>query len=275
MIFGLTVYTAVLALHIMFVVITFGVIFAFPVIALFGRRMDPSGLPWFHRIQRKIGQTLISPGLLVVIVAGLYLAGKLHTYSAFYVQWGIGVAVVLGGLVGGYLGPRQSNLATLAERDLSAGAGGRGGKLSPEYARLSREVDIVGLVACVLVLVDRLPDDDPDLLSREPPATKTPEAFRPPAGHPRFPGLDGVRALAAIAVLAFHASEFSGAERARWWGPLAGPSWRSACRSSSSSPASSSIDRSSRPRPASRRAPASAGTSGGAYCGSCLPTGWR
>jgi peptidoglycan/LPS O-acetylase OafA/YrhL len=46
-------------------------------------------------------------------------------------------------------------------------------------------------------------------------------ALTPPPGHPRFPGLDGVRALAAIAVLAFHASEFSGAERARWWGPLA------------------------------------------------------
>jgi peptidoglycan/LPS O-acetylase OafA/YrhL len=46
-------------------------------------------------------------------------------------------------------------------------------------------------------------------------------ALTPLPGHPRFQGLDGVRALAAIAILAFHASEFSGAERARWWGPLA------------------------------------------------------
>jgi hypothetical protein len=150
---GLTLYTAVLALHIAFVVIAFGVIFAFPLISMFGRRMDPSGLPWFHRIQQKIGQILISPGLLVVIVAGLYLAGKLHSFSAFYVQWGIGVAIVLGGLVGGYLGPRQGKLATLAERDLSTGAGGRGGTLGKEYDSLSRQVDIVGLVACLLVLV--------------------------------------------------------------------------------------------------------------------------
>jgi peptidoglycan/LPS O-acetylase OafA/YrhL len=48
-----------------------------------------------------------------------------------------------------------------------------------------------------------------------------PPPFTPPAGHPRFPGLDGVRALAACAILALHASEFSGAEQARWWGPLA------------------------------------------------------
>jgi len=149
---GLTLYTAVLALHIAFVVIAFGVIFAFPLISLFGRRMDPSGLPWFHRMQRKLGQTLISPGLLVVIVAGIYLASKLHSFSAFYVQWGFGVSIVLGGLVGGYLGPRQGKLATLAERDLSSGAG-RGGTLGKEYVALSREVDIVGLVACLLVLV--------------------------------------------------------------------------------------------------------------------------
>ncbi len=104
-------------------------------------------------MQKKIGQTLISPGLLVVIVAGIYLASKLHSFSAFYVQWGIGAAIVLGGLVGGYLGPRQGKLAALAERDLSTGAGGRGGTLGTEYAALSREVNIVGLVACLLVLV--------------------------------------------------------------------------------------------------------------------------
>ena len=150
---GLTLYTAVLALHIAFVVIAFGAIFAFPLISLFGRRMDPTGLPWFHRMQKKIGQTLISPGLVVVIVAGLYLAGKLHSFSAFYVQWGIGVAIVLGGLVGGYLGPRHSKLATVAERDVASGGGGRSGTLSREYVTLSRTVDIVGLVACLLVLV--------------------------------------------------------------------------------------------------------------------------
>ena len=150
---GLTLYTAVLALHIAFVVIAFGVIFTYPLISLFGRRMDPSGLPWFHRMQKKIGQTLILPGLLVVIVAGVYLASKLHSFSAFYVQWGFGVAFVLGGLVSGYLGPRQGKLATLAERDVSAGTGARGGTLGKEYVSLSREVDIVGLVACVLVLV--------------------------------------------------------------------------------------------------------------------------
>jgi hypothetical protein len=150
MIEALTVYTAVLAVHIMFVVIAFGVLFAYPLISMFGRRMDPSGLPWFHRMQRQIGRALISPGLLFVILAGLYLASKDHAFKLFYVQWGIGVAIVLGGLVGGYLGPRQGKLATLAERDLASGSGG---KLGKEYRALSLEVEIVGGVACLLVLV--------------------------------------------------------------------------------------------------------------------------
>jgi hypothetical protein len=153
MILALTAYTAVLAVHIMFVVIAFGVLFAYPLISLFARRMDPSGLPWFHRMQSQIGRALISPGLLVVILAGVYLASKDHAFKLFYVQWGIGVAIVLGGLVGGYLVPRQGKLATLAEHDLSSGSGGSGGTLGKEYNALSTQVDVVGLVACVLVLV--------------------------------------------------------------------------------------------------------------------------
>jgi hypothetical protein len=150
---ALTLYTAVLAVHIMFVVIAFGVLFAYPLISLLARRMDPSGLPWFHRMQKQIGRALISPGLLVVILAGLYLAHKDDAFKAFYVQWGIGVAIVLGGLVGGYLAPRQGRLATLAERDLAAGSPGTGGGLGKEYKALSLEVDIVGALACLLVLV--------------------------------------------------------------------------------------------------------------------------
>jgi peptidoglycan/LPS O-acetylase OafA/YrhL len=39
----------------------------------------------------------------------------------------------------------------------------------------------------------------------------TPDAVTPPAGNPRFPALDGVRAFAAIAVVLFHADQFTSA----------------------------------------------------------------
>jgi peptidoglycan/LPS O-acetylase OafA/YrhL len=44
----------------------------------------------------------------------------------------------------------------------------------------------------------------------------------PPPGNPRFPLVDGLRAIAAISVLVFHAAFHSGAMRDAWWGEIAG-----------------------------------------------------
>jgi peptidoglycan/LPS O-acetylase OafA/YrhL len=44
----------------------------------------------------------------------------------------------------------------------------------------------------------------------------------PPPGNPRFPLFDGLRAVAAIAVLVFHAAFFAGALGTTWWGEIAG-----------------------------------------------------
>ena len=56
--------------------------------------------------------------LLIVLVAGIYLASKLHQWSAFYVQWGLAVAVVLGGLFGAYFIPNERKLGEIAARDV-------------------------------------------------------------------------------------------------------------------------------------------------------------
>lgn len=148
MIFALTVYQVVLAAHIMAVVVAFGAMFAYPLFVGLGRRIDPRGLPFFHRTQQQIIRRLIAPGLLVVVLAGIYLAGKLSTFSAFYVQFGFVAAIALGGLTGGYLAPREGQLAKLAERDLAGG----GGTLSAEYDTLSHQVNAVGMLASLIVL---------------------------------------------------------------------------------------------------------------------------
>jgi hypothetical protein len=148
MILALTFYEIVLAVHIMAVVVAFGVMFAYPVFVGVGRRIDPRGLPFFHRTQQQVIRRVIAPGLAVVVIAGIYLAAKLDAFSAFYVQWGFIAAIALGGLAGGYLGPREGRLAELAARDLAAG----GGALSSEYDSLSHQVSSVGALASVLVL---------------------------------------------------------------------------------------------------------------------------
>lgn len=148
MIVALSVYQVVLAIHIMAVVAAFGVLFAYPLLVGAGRRIDPRGLPLLHRSLRLVMVRLVSPGLLVVVLAGLYLAGKLDSFGLLYVQLGFAAAILLGGLAGGFLAPREAQLAKLAERDI----GGGGGSLSDEYGALSRQVRGVGALAALIVL---------------------------------------------------------------------------------------------------------------------------
>ncbi len=147
MIIALTFYQVMLAVHIMAVVVGFGVMFAYPILLAAGRRIDPRGLPLFHRMHQQVIRRLITPGLLIVVVAGIYLASKLHSFSQFYVQFGFVAAIALGGITGGFLAPKQGVLAQLAERDLAGG-----GALGSEYDTLSHNVSSVAGLASLIVL---------------------------------------------------------------------------------------------------------------------------
>ncbi|HEX2017078.1 MAG TPA: DUF2269 family protein [Solirubrobacteraceae bacterium] len=150
---AVSLFEIALAVHIAAVVIGFGVTFAYPVFYGYGRRLDPRAMPWFHRVAERIGKTVISPGLLVVVLVGIYLTSHLHQWSAFYVQWGMGAAIVLGALGGAYFSPRERRLAELATRDVAA-AGPEGDvRFSAEYERLFRQISIVGMLSSLLVLV--------------------------------------------------------------------------------------------------------------------------
>src|SRR4051794_34033363 len=52
-------------------------------------------------------------------------------------------------------------------------------------------------------------------------ATETPAALAPPPGHPRFPLLDSLRAIAVLCVLITHTSFLSGSNEGTWFGPFA------------------------------------------------------
>jgi hypothetical protein len=148
----------ILALHIMSVVIAFGVLFSYPLFMAVGARLDPSSMPWFHRMQQIVSRRLISPGLLLVVIFGVILASELHAWKAFYVQWGIGASIVIGALEGMFMIPRTGRLAELARRDIEpAGVGGdrikRVGTLSVEYRAVFRQVVIGSGVVSLIVLV--------------------------------------------------------------------------------------------------------------------------
>jgi hypothetical protein len=163
----------ILAIHILAVVIGFGATFAYPVIFAAARRADPRVMPYLWGTLRRIDRYLVNPGLLVVLLAGIYLAAHEHKFSAFFVQWGFAAVIVIGGVVGGYMIPREGKLAALAEREVAAvlSSGGPIGAApggvaspaaaptvetvswSPEYSKLRKQVTTMGAFLDLLVVV--------------------------------------------------------------------------------------------------------------------------
>jgi uncharacterized membrane protein len=150
-------YEIVLAIHIMAVVVTFGVTFAYPIVFAVGARQDPRSLPLLHRIEYSITRWMTNPGLLFVLLAGIYLASDGHHWSEFFVQWGVAAVVLIGALLGSVMIPTSKRAEQLAKRDLAPG--GRGDspaaqvEMSDEYRALTRRLATVGTLLSGLVLV--------------------------------------------------------------------------------------------------------------------------
>jgi hypothetical protein len=145
-------YEIVMAVHIMAVVVAFGVTFAYPIMYAVSARVDPRTLPLMHHVEYTINRFLINPGLLVVLAAGIFLASDGHQWGQFFVAWGVATVVVIGAVVGAVLIPTAKRAETTAERDIAASSGGKI-EMSEEYRRLTRRAEVVGTLLSVLVLV--------------------------------------------------------------------------------------------------------------------------
>ena len=153
MLVAVAFYEVVLALHILAVVVAFGATFAYPVLFGVVAKSDPRALPALYRAIHAISQRIISPGLLAVVVFGIYLASKLHLWSSFFVQWGLGVAIVIGAVEGAFLGPREKRLIEVSEREVAAAGAGAEVQQGAEHQTLARTVGIVGALMDVLVVL--------------------------------------------------------------------------------------------------------------------------
>jgi hypothetical protein len=147
-----SLYEVILAVHIMAVVVAFGVTFAYPIMFAVAARADPRSLPVMHRVEYTIERFLINPGLLVVLAAGIYLASEGHHWSEFFVQWGLGAVVAIGAAVGAVMIPTAKRAETVAERAVAARGDGPL-ETTTEYQALARRLSTVGALLSLLVLV--------------------------------------------------------------------------------------------------------------------------
>lgn len=152
MLVAVAFYEVVLALHILAVVFAFGATFAYPVLLGAVTKADPRALPALYRALHAISQKVIMPGVAAIVVFGLYLASHLHLWHTFFVQWGIGVSIVIGAVEGMYLGPREKRLIEAADRDVAAAGPGEV-TFGAEHDSLVRQVGGIGALMDLLVVI--------------------------------------------------------------------------------------------------------------------------
>ena len=147
MLIAVALYDIVLSVHILAVVIAFGVVFSYPVLDATYKRANPNNIASLHRLHLELASKVISPAMVVVLLAGLYLALDRWSLGDPWIGATFAILFVLFGLVGGVLTPADKRLAELAERD-----GGSGGP-SADYLAESRRADLFGSLALLLVVV--------------------------------------------------------------------------------------------------------------------------
>jgi len=144
MAFALALYDVVLFVHVTAVVVAFGAVFTFPLWFALAERAEPAQRAILHRLQATIDSRVVGFGLLVVVLAGAYMASDRDLWAEPWVGGPLLIAIVVGGLAGGVLAPRERRLAELAE----AGPAG-----AAEYASQVALVKRVGALAGLLGLV--------------------------------------------------------------------------------------------------------------------------
>ena len=145
-------YDVVLSVHVLGVVVAFGITFAYPLLMEFVKRTQPHAMAALHAAQDEIGKKVITPGMVVVLVAGIYLASDAELWDRVWVSIPMAILIVLFGLGGAFFAPQERKLEELAQRDIATAAGATV-DFSPEYEALYARVRAVGLVAAALVAV--------------------------------------------------------------------------------------------------------------------------
>jgi uncharacterized membrane protein len=141
-------YKIALFLHIFAVVIAFGPTFGYAFFFSVAPQY-PRATPAILAGIQKCDRYLVNPGMVVILLAGIYLLadGNWDSGSAF-ITVGFVAIIALFGLQHGFFQPQTRKAKELAERDLKSGD-----SLSDEFLALSQRVGRVGSLTGLIVVV--------------------------------------------------------------------------------------------------------------------------
>jgi uncharacterized membrane protein len=143
-------YKIALFLHILAVVLAFGPTFGYAFFFSVAPQY-PRAVPAIMAGIQKVDRYLVNPGMIVLLVAGIYLlvAGdEVWETSDVFISVGFLAIIVLFGLQHAFFQPQVRNAKALAERDLKAGD-----QLSPEFEALGQRIGQVGTLTGVIIVV--------------------------------------------------------------------------------------------------------------------------
>jgi len=147
-------YNVVLFIHIAAVVLAFGVTFSFPIVVGFARQRYERHMGFYHRVQALLGSRLIGPLGGLVLLAGLYLAIKgPYEFGDPWIGITLLLLIVILGVGGGYMGPREERLAEMSERDVAASPTEGAVRFGEDYEHLFAQVRNVNLALNALILI--------------------------------------------------------------------------------------------------------------------------
>jgi hypothetical protein len=129
---AITLYGVGVAAHVIAVIAAFGALFAYPWL--------PAGTASAHHSRERLLSVLVSRAGGLAFVIGLYLANERGYLGEVWVLVPLVIIVVVLGIVGAVLTPRERRLAAMADGD-------------PLRPRIERQVVGAGLACAALVAV--------------------------------------------------------------------------------------------------------------------------
>lgn len=149
MLADVTAYEVGLFIHVVAVIVALGVTYSYPVLMAWAENFSPQSIPVVWSGLRRVDRIMVTPGLIVILLAGLYLTSEGEiSLGESWVTVGLVAVIALLGMTHAYFGPRWSRGIELAERDLKTGD-----ELSDEFRAVSRQMAIGGMLASAIVLV--------------------------------------------------------------------------------------------------------------------------
>jgi len=141
-------YKIALFLHILAVVLAFGPTFGYGFFFSVAPQ-HPRATPAILAGVQKVDRYLVNPGMIVLLLAGLYLLsdGPWEASDAF-ISVGFLAILVLFGLQHAFFQPKVRQARALAEKDLKSG-----GELGPEFNAISGQLSRAGGIAGLIVVI--------------------------------------------------------------------------------------------------------------------------